>query len=632
MSLIWGTVSADDLDGRLDLSSTDMAREEADSDGQRRRLMESVLFNRKFVSTYNIVLLFILLAFTLWNWTERARLRRRKMLINQTTSRDWYEDEPWSSSSSIIEGTTIPLDTSQKKIDKPDETTTSLPRQRAEHKSLGIWRPYYHFKAFIHHQPRPIPIVNKTLPTNGTSLLVLTYLAINAFYNFYGMTYDLQHLFGFADRCGLVFCANLPILYLLAAKNQPLKALTGYSYESLNIFHRRVGELLCLEAFLHSLGMVVVWYGVLRHNGFTFTHFIFNRVVLTGLGAYISYETLFFTSLRSFRQRMYEVFLALHIFFQIAALVFLWFHYPTSRIYVGISLAIFLVDRLLFRLWLKTSTHPATLTILPDEETVLVSANWDVAARSSSIVPKNMKAGWCPNDHVFLTIPELSQKHSLQAHPFTIFSAAHARTPGGQGTHAWFSLLIRAQHSSEDGAPGATGNGGSGFTSALLRHASYHSHTRIRLDGPYGSSHALQLLSSSETAIIVAGGSGIAVAYPLLCALLDPATSDVEAPYRFSRRKVKLIWIMRQMNHQHWIPSQKLVELQKWGLELDIPPPTMLAGRPKAMSIMENAVGDGRTGVVISGPDGLVRDVRNACASMMREGTNVKVRVEKFGW
>lgn len=48
--------------------------------------------------------------------------------------------------------------------------------------------------------------------------------------------------------------ANLPLLYLLAAKNQPLKLLTEYSYEALNVFHHRLGELLCLEAMIHAVG------------------------------------------------------------------------------------------------------------------------------------------------------------------------------------------------------------------------------------------------------------------------------------------------------------------------------------------------------------------------------------------
>ena len=35
---------------------------------------------------------------------------------------------------------------------------------------------------------------------------------------------------------------------------------------------------------------------------------------------------------------------------------------------------------------------------------------------------------------------------------------------------------------------------------------------------------------------------------------------------------------------------------------------------------------------VVSGPDGMVRDVRNAVASLVAEGRNVEVHVEKFGW
>jgi hypothetical protein len=43
-------------------------------------------------------------------------------------------------------------------------------------------------------------------------------------------------------------------------------------------------------------------------------------------------------------------------------------------------------------------------------------------------------------------------------------------------------------------------------------------------------------------------------------------------------------------------------------------------------------VDEGRTGVVVSGPEGLVRGVRNGVAGMVRKGADVRVSVEKFGW
>lgn len=592
-------------------------------DPRFRKLVEAILFSRRFLKTYNLVLLGILLVFTVWHWSERLVLHRRKRQrdnISQGKRRNngngSEEDaEAWSSSSSTIEGNATPPEAAGQK--KVDETSPLLSSSRSQRKTSRFWKPYYVVKSMLQYQPPPIPIINKTLPTNAVSLLVLAWLALIVFYNLFRMPLSFFYLFVFADRCGIIFIANLPLLYLLAAKNQPIKLLTGYSYESLNIFHRRVGEVMCFEALLHFAGMFAVWYGLLRHLGFTLLRFIFNRVVLLGLAAFIAYELIYFTSLGSFRQRWYEVFLALHIVLQVAGLVFLWFHHYTSRPYVGISLAIFLIDRLAYRLWLKSSTHPATLTVLEDDETILLSANWEVSnTKKTALLANNMQSGWAPNQHIFISVPSLSRKHAIQSHPFTIFSAAPTTTPG---THAWFSLLIRAQAKS-------------GFTHHLLQHARQTPTTRIRLDGPYGSSHALDMLETSSTAILIAGGSGIAVAYPLLYSLLCPTANDPESvPLP---RKVKLLWITHAPDHRLWVPEDKMKELQDWGLDVLIPPPTALAGRPDVRDVLSGWIGEeGRgAGVVVSGPDGLVRDVRNECARLVWRGADVDVQVEKFGW
>ncbi|KAF1842027.1 uncharacterized protein K460DRAFT_419995 [Cucurbitaria berberidis CBS 394.84] len=603
-------------------------------DPRFRKLVEAILFSRRFLKTYNLVLLGVLVVFTAWHWGEKFllwRKRRRNTMRGKddiVTSAE--EAEVWSSSSSTIEGSATPPEIhDQNKVDVADETSPLLSTQRPR-STPGIWRPYYILKSALQYQPPSIPVINKTPPQNAVSLLVIAWIGLIIFYNIYHMPLELLYLFVFADRCGILFISNLPLLYLLAAKNQPIKLLTGYSYESLNIFHRRVGEVLCFEAFIHFLGMWAVWYGLLRHLGFTLARFVFNRVVLMGLGAFIAYEVIYFTSLGSFRQRWYEVFLALHIVLQVAGLVFLWFHNPTSRPYVGISLAIFLVDRLVYRIWLKSTSHPATLTVLEDEETILLSANWAIDERRSVLAPKSMKHGWKPNEHIFISIPALSRKHAIQSHPFTIFSAAPTTvTQDGQDQqqHAWFNLLIRAQAES-------------GFTHTLLQHARHSPQTRIRLDGPYGSSHALDVLESSSTAVIIAGGSGIAVAYPLLYALLHPpapsSSDDLEStPVKPSNRKVKLLWVTHSPHHRLWIPEDKLKELVDWGLDVLIPPPTALAGRPDVRDVLQGWVDServGSTGVVVSGPDGLVRDVRNTCAGLIWRGGDVNIQVEKFGW
>jgi len=606
----------DSLDGTMTIANEPV---NPGRDPRFRKIVESILFSRRFVPTYNIVLLGILGVFAAWHWGETVALRSKRRRGKEADKADEAGEEAWSSSSSTAEGTPTPPDASQKNGDEVNESSPLIATGQSRRRALGIWKPYHVIRSWMQYQPRPIPIIHKTLPTNTVSLCVIAYIALNIFYNIYAMPISLFYVPAFADRCGLLFMANLPLLYLLAAKNQPIKVLTGHSYESLNIFHRRVGELMCLQALLHAIGMMFVWYGLLRHIGFSLVRFLLNRVVLLGIGAFVSYEVLYLTSLGSFRQKMYEVFLATHIVLQIAGLVFLWFHYSSSRPYVGASLLIFLIDRLVFRLWLKSSSHPATLTILEDGETLVLSANWDTINTKSALVPKNMKDGWKPNDHVFITIPALSRKHALQAHPLTIFSAAPTMGVDETGRHAWLSLLIRAQSES-------------GFTRTLLDYARSHVNTRIRLDGPYGSSHALDILSTSDTAILIAGGSGIAVAYPLLYALLQPISTDAESGATKSVRKVKLFWVTHSASHSSWVPKDKMKELQDWGLELLIPPPTVIAGRPDVSSIVNKWTGDGRTGIVVSGPDGLVRDVRNTCAGLMSQGVELQLQVEKFGW
>jgi hypothetical protein len=605
-------------------------------DPRFRKLVEAILYSRRFLATYNYVLVGILIVFTAWHWGEKAALARRRRRDAQLRKREETVDESWSSSSSTVEGTSTPPDAVKSKVSK-DETTPLLSTTTPKRANMGLKKPYYLLKSSLQYQPPPIPYINKTLPPNSVSLLVLSFLLLNIFYNLYCMPLSMMYLFVFADRCGILFVVNLPLLYLLAAKNQPIKFLTGYSYESLNIFHRRAGELLCFEAFLHLAGMVTVWYGLLRHLGFTLARFLFNRVVGLGLGAFVAYEVLYFTSLGSFRVRWYEIFLALHVFLQFAGLVLLWFHHNTSRPYVGISLVIFVVDRLVFRFWLKTSSHPATLTILEDDETVLLSANWDIVPSStfSTLTPKSMVKGWKPNDHVFLTIPSLGPSFALQSHPFTIFSAAPEIADSDSDiipSHAFFTLLIRAQSPE-------------GFASKLLEHARTHTKTEIRLDGPYGSSHALDILEASDTVVVVAGGSGIAVAYPLLWALLHTTASnsatDVEVQRSSSsssssrsKKRVKLLWITHSESHRRWVPEHNMRELQSWGLEVLIPEPTSIVGRPDTGKILREWTEHecGRTGVVVSGPDGLVRNIRNTCAGLIKIGENVSVQAEKFGW
>lgn len=610
-----------------------------------RKLVEGILYSRRFVLSYHAVIVGLLVVFTTVHWTGKLRRWRRRRgslrLVQDRESELPVEHPPIldedaqkiddgsgdtsSSSSSTLKGTDTPP--SAVKIGNGDnEESPLLPKQHCIKQSRRKSYILSHMLALLNYQPQPIPVINKTLPSNATTVTVLGFIGINVFYVFYRVPLSIQMLFVFADRTSLMFVANLPLLYLLAAKNQPVKLLTGYSYESLNLLHRRLGEVMCLLALLHSAGMVGVWYTLLRPTGFTFARFIFSMIIFLGIGAFLAYELIYVTSLGSFRQRWYELFLGLHIFLQVVAMILVWFHHSNSRVYVGLALAIFLVDRLVYRMTIKSKTLRASIEVLEDEETVALSIKVPLSGNQGlrTICGSDITSGWKSTEHVFLTVPSLARKHVFQAHPFTIASQA----PASSDSEASIDLIIRAQD---------------GFSADLMRYAKGHKSVAVRLDGPYGSQSAVELLRNSDLAVVIAGGSGIAVAWPLVWSLLEARSVD-DLERRAARslpQKVLLVWVVHKRSHFSWIDKDMLEALQAKGMEVMLPEPTAEKGRPDVGSIIETWLNPrdplryhriAKVGVVCSGPDGMNRAVRNTCSSLMAQGRDVSVEIEKFGW
>ena len=618
-------------------------------------LIKQVQYSRRFILYYHVVLNFILLIWAVVHWDRKARRawKRRRAIkgtqnyvqsnepLGSTKSEDADEEgedesNVSSSSSSTLKGTMSPLFST--KLDCQEEDPL-LPQSSSHVRRSWIARKADWTQAWLAYQPMPLPIINKTLPSNRTTLAVILLWAINMFFTFYRVPFSPSQSLVFADRAGLVFVVNLPYLYFFAAKNQPLKILTGYSYESCNILHRRLGEIMCLLALLHSVGMVVIWYTLLRSPTFTLTRFLLSKIILLGIGALVAYEALYFTSLGTFRRKWYELFLGLHVSFQIVALILLWFHHHGARIYVGLALAIFIIDRLVYRMTFNTATFKAALRVEADKETVSMRVSIPLSSNHNDlrrILCSTLTHGWKPTHHVFLTIPSLSPKHILQAHPFTIAS----RAPSAEAASADLDLIIRAQ---------------SGFSSDLLQYAGSHSTVAVRLDGPYGSQQAVDLLCDSDLSIVVAGGSGIAVAYPLVWSTISsyhPSSNldlEVSRPINssslYEKRRTLLIWIDQKPSYITWVGEARLAELRAHGIELVIPPPTLENGRPDVAEMVESWIVKNdqqergwrrtrrsRIGVVCSGPDGMNRAVRNWCGELMARGWDVGVEIEKVGW
>ncbi|RYP75458.1 hypothetical protein DL771_002343 [Monosporascus sp. 5C6A] len=133
------------------------------------------------------------------------------------------------------------------------------------------------------------------------------------------------------------------------------------------------------------------------------------------------------------------------------------------------------------------------------------------------------------------------------------------------------------------------------------------------------------MLRGSHTAALVAGGSGIAVVFPLAWDLAQRSATA-------ARRKVMLYWVIHSRAQRSWIPEERLDELRRRGVHVTIPEPTAEAGRPDVPAYVAGlaSAASGTVGIVVSGPDGLSRSVRNTYAQALRRAVDGRLRVEQF--
>lgn len=362
------------------ISTTNEPEQPEPDHKKSQKLIDGAYFNEKIINTYPWVILGIVLVISSIHWSgELLRWRNRVLQKrNERYSYDILDDEPLASkpvredvilidygSASSSGSSTSGSNTPSIQSNTEDEHIPLLEGGRFSKSSSNRITIKSQIKAFLIYQPRPLPYFNKVLPSNSSSLFILSFLALNIFYTFYNITFTAFEASVLGDRAGLVFGVNLPLLYLLGAKNQPLKLLTGVSYESLNILHRRLGEILMVAALIHAGGMFIMWYTFLQpFRGWTLWAYLSHPCIYFGLLALFTYKLLYVTSLASFRQRWYEVFLGLHVVLQASALIILYFHHRGTRTYVGWAIVVFLVDRLVYRLCAKSTMAEVSFTSL----------------------------------------------------------------------------------------------------------------------------------------------------------------------------------------------------------------------------------------------------------------------------
>ncbi|QRV85779.1 Ferric reductase like transmembrane component [Ceratobasidium sp. AG-Ba] len=150
---------------------------------------------------------------------------------------------------------------------------------------------------------------------------------------------------------------------------------------------------------------------------------------------------------------------------------------------------------------------------------------------------------WAPGQHVLLCVPGISK---FTTHPFTIAGACDASATGVGARGREIVLIIRAR---------------AGFTKSLwegvLSGCNHHQRSkdgrrgllmRATVDGPFGSS-VREKWDKYETALLIAGGSGVAFALSVLEAL---CLAMVEGRAGSKTKRIRFVWMIREYAHVQW--------------------------------------------------------------------------------
>jgi predicted ferric reductase len=368
-------------------------------------------------------------------------------------------------------------------------------------------------------------------PQLGKTLIVLSWMITILVFCFYQYdTFDQWSWEDIAYRCGCVALAQLPLVFLLAGKQNLIGYLAGTSYERLNWLHRWVARILWMTVTIH-MGF---WFRSWARYDYIVTKLKTDYLTQTGFASWVILTAILLTSFYPMRRSGYEIFVILHITLFAGLVGAIYLHTEFGFAYIWACVGIFFLDRLLrifVSLWANLSfLHPgrrglwanqATLTPLPGNVTRI------------SIDSPVIK--WQPGQHMFLSCHSVVP---LQSHPFTASSLPsdgrlefliQARTGGTRRFHRWASKYHRLPDSES--------------TNTSQR-------KYVGVEGPYGS---IRPLLQFDSIVFFAGSTGASFTIPLM---RDIVRRWKHEPSRIVTKRIKFVWVIKAKDRLCWFEEQ----------------------------------------------------------------------------
>ncbi|KAJ5368037.1 uncharacterized protein N7496_007797 [Penicillium cataractarum] len=384
----------------------------------------------------------------------------------------------------------------------------------------------------------PLTVGNYTIhfPPLGPVLIILANLITILVLSFYKLdTADVWKWEDIGYSTGFMAICQLPLIFLLAGRQNIIGFLAGMSYASLNWFHRWAARTLWLTATIHMCFWFRDWarYDYIKYELYN------DELTKRGFAAWVILTFIVVTSIRPIRGLSYEVFVLQHLVTFVGFIVAVWMHAPDEvRIWVWIPIGLVVFDRVVRYVWgayanlavfhrksdkgSRVWTHSATFTPMPGNIT--------------RVTVDNPGINWQAGQHVFLTCHTIVP---LQSHPFTIASLPE---------DGKLEFFIRAE------------NGG---TRRFFRFASKNDKVlgvepapavrgrTVFVEGPYGT---IRSLRQFDSVILLAGGMGATFTIPLLRDIVSVWTKEIngqigqgsfQAKRLAATKRIRFVWVIK---------------------------------------------------------------------------------------
>ncbi|KAG8946173.1 hypothetical protein FRC04_012028 [Tulasnella sp. 424] len=453
-----------------------------------------------------------------------------------------------------------------------------------------------------------------------------------------------------SNRAGFLSLAQLPFVFMYAAKSSPLTLLLGRGYEKLNFLHRWAGRTLLLTATIHG-SLWINFY--IRHNqAYQLTQDKERR----GQATYALLCLIVLGSLKPVRRYAYNFFYAFHTVVTTAFFVSVCYHTPYAVPWVIPPVAFYTFDFLvrLIRMRFKDAYLEA-----PDNLITLIH------------IP-DVSGGWIAGQHVRIRI--FFGGRVFEQHPLSILNApptisTFANYP--QSEKADFErygagMILAARNCGDwSGALNRLARSDlpedKGSTIALLpvsggeheEHDGMHEfestegrRVGVMIDGPFGGPSID--FAQSENVLLISGGSGATFTLGILDDLVGRVVLDRRlgrASGNIKTRKVLFVWCIKSYGAIFWFMRQfqaisKAASDPSLDLEVqfrffvtcfchpeDLPPlrnSEVTQTKPVVADVLKGFIGDvvasssskGGLAVAASGPERLTSEARNAVADV----------------